>query len=77
MLAHLCDSKFFTSLDLRSTYYHIKLSPGIRHKIAFNHHIWQVQIPQNALWSSTGPMCFTALMQKVLGQFNDLLFPCG
>ena len=34
MLAFLCKSRVCTSLDLRSDYYHIKLSPGTRHKSA-------------------------------------------
>ena len=35
MLACLHGSKFFTSLDLKSGYYHINLSPETRHKSAF------------------------------------------
>ena len=34
-LTHLHASRFFTSLGLRSGYYHIKLSPEARHVSAF------------------------------------------
>jgi hypothetical protein len=35
MLATLKDAKFFSKLDMRSGYYHIKLSEATRHKTAF------------------------------------------
>ena len=40
MLTYLLYSKIFTSLDLRSRYYHITCSPKTRYKSVFNPNIW-------------------------------------
>ena len=63
MLAWLHSSKFFTSLDLRSGHYHIKLSPQTRHEF-FYHHLWQIWISENAILTSTrtGIFYFTNVM---------------
>ena len=74
LLARDRDSKYFTSIDLQSRYYHIKLGPKTRHKSAFTTMFWKVE----SLWMpfrlEQGPTYFIALMQNVFGSFTDFCF---
>ena len=59
-LAQLHLSKFVTSLDLRSGYYHLKFSPWTGHKSAFTTILGKykfLRIPFGLAW---GPQYFTA-----------------
>ena len=72
-LAQLYNSKFFISLNLRSGYYHIKLSPKTRYKSACTTIFGRYKYLTMLFRLAQGPVNFTALMQKVFGQFNDFL----
>ena len=72
MLGHLNDSKFFTSLDLRSRYYHIKHSPKSGYKSVLQPYLASTSRLPFGL--AQGPVYFPALMQNLFGQFNDFSF---
>ena len=74
MLACLHSSKFFTSFDLRSGYYHIKLSPEMRHKSAFTTIFGKYKFLKMLFGIAQGQAYFTVVTQKVFGQFNDFCF---
>ena len=75
MLAYLHNSKFITSLHLRSEYCNIKLSEAeMRHKSAFTNIIGKYKFLRMPFRLPQGPAYFIALMQKVFGQFNDFCF---
>ena len=50
------------------------LSPGLRHKSAFTTICSKYQFLLMTFGLTQGPVHFTALMQKVLGQSNDICF---
>ena len=62
MLAWYHDPKFFTSLDLRSGYYHIKFSPEMRHKSAFTTIIGKSVFLRMPFGFAQGAAYFTILM---------------
>ena len=71
MLVCMCESKFFTSLDLSSGYYHLKLSPETRRKGEFTTIFGKHNFLIMLIGLAQGPAYFTTLMQKVFGQFSD------
>ena len=73
MLACLCDSKFVTSLDSRSGYYHIKLCSEMRYKSAFIT-FGKYEFLRMPFGLAQGLAFFNSLMQKVFGQFSDFDF---
>ena len=74
ILVHLHDSKFFTSLDLINGYSHIKLSPEMRHNSTFTTIFDMYKFLKIPFGLAQGPPYFTAVMQKLLGQFNNFCF---
>ena len=72
MLACLNDSIFFTCLDFWSGYYHIKLS--LETKKCFATIFSKYEFLRTVFGLVQGPVYFTALVQKVLGQFFDFCF---
>ena len=74
MLTHLHESKFFTSLDMGSGYYHIKLSQETRHISTFTTIFSKYKFLRLPFGLTQGPAYFTALIQKVFGYINDLCF---
>ena len=74
MLACFHNSKFFTSLDLRSRYYHINLSPEMRHESVFTTILGKYEFLRMLFGVGQGPVYFTALMQKVFSQLKDFSF---
>ena len=73
ILVCLCKSEFFTSLDLRSGYYYIKLSTEIGHKGAFTTIFLKYKFLRMSFGLAQGPVYFTILRQKVLVQFQDFV----
>ena len=62
VLAWLRTSKYFTSLDLGSGYYHIKLSPATRHKSVFITIFGKCKFLMMPFGLSQGKAYFTALL---------------
>ena len=71
MLAWYHDPKFFTSLDLRSGYYHIKFSPEMRHNSAFTTIIGKSEFLRMPFGFAQGAAYFTILMQCLV---NSMIF---
>ena len=69
MYSFLHKSKLLSSLDLRSGYYHVKFSPETRHISAFTSIFGMYEF-----LNMQGQAYFTALIQRVFGQFNDFFF---
>ena len=74
MLANLHKSLFFTSLDMGSRYYQIKLSPETQHKSVFTIILVKYKFLRMSFGLAQGLVYFTDVIQKVLGQFNDFCF---
>ena len=77
MLAYLCESNFFTSLELRSRQYHIKLSSETRHKNDFTTIFAKYQFIRMPFRLAQGPAYFTVLMQKVHSTLPIMKKMCG
>ena len=71
MLARLKDSKHFTSLNLRSGYYRIKLIPETRCRNTFTIAFEKYEFLQMPFGPAQGATYFAALMQKV--HMDDIL----
>ena len=73
MLAWLQSSKYFTSLDLRSGYYNIKLSPETNHRSAFTAILSKCKFLRMPFGLMQGPAYFTPQMH-VFSTFNKFSF---
>ena len=74
MLARLSLSKYFISLDLRSRYYHIKLSPATRHKGTFTFIFGNYKVLECLLDFFKGQPTSQLLGENCWGKFNDVCF---
>ena len=61
MYANLCGAKVFTTLDLRSGYYHIALDQESKAKTAFVIPFWQVRIQCSPIWLSASTCIFSTI----------------
>ena len=74
MIVRLQLTKFFTSLDLRSGYHYIKISPETRYKIAFTTIFGKCKFLIIPFELEQCPAYFAAMMKQVLGAFSDFCF---
>ena len=61
MYANLCGAKIFTTLDLRSCYYHITLDKESKAKIAFVTPVWQIRVQCSPIWPSASTCVFSTI----------------
>ena len=71
LLAHFKDSKYFSTLDLQSWYYHIKLTPEAAEKTAFVIDKGKWKFHSLPFGINLGPSALSYVLGKVLASWNN------
>ncbi|MCG7874779.1 MAG: pol polyprotein, partial [Candidatus Thiodiazotropha endolucinida] len=75
ILAQLGGAKYYSSLDLKSGYWQMKVNPRDKEKVAFTCHRGLFQFRTMPFGVLNGPAKFQELMTIVLGDCNDFAVP--
>lgn len=65
-LYDLKDAKYFSTLDMRSGYYHVNINPNDRHKTAFVTQLGKFEFNRVPFGLINGPKYFNNMMQEIL-----------
>ena len=66
----LIGSKYFSKLDLRSSYWHVEVDAADKHKTAFTVGKCFLQMQPNGFWLNQCPATFQRLMEHCMGEMN-------